>query len=126
MNKEIISSPNAPKAIGPYSQAVRYGDLVFCSGAIPLDPATGKVVEGGIVEQARRAMDNLKAVLEEAGLTYDSVLKTTLFLSDMDDFKAANEVYGSYFSGSYPARSTVQVAKLPMGVRFEVEAIAGR
>lgn len=124
--KHIIHTDLAPKAIGPYSQAVAYGDLLFVSGQIPIDPATGQFVPGGVVEQATRCMENLKAILEEAGLGFGNILKTTIYLNDMGDFKAANEVYGRYFAGDYPARATVQAAKLPMGVLFEVDAVAGR
>lgn len=124
--KTIVNTDKAPKAIGPYSQAVAYGDLLFVSGQIPIDPSTGQLVPGGVVEQATRCMENLKAILEEAGLSFDNVLKTGIFLNDMNDFKAANEVYGRYFTGNYPARATIQAAKLPLGVLFEIDAIAGR
>ena len=115
-----------PRPSAPYSQAVAYGDLLFVSGQIPIDPANGQIVPGGVVEQATRAMDNLNAILNEAGLGFENILKTTIYLNDMGDFKAANEVYGRYFKGDYPARATVQAAKLPLGVLFEVDAVAGR
>lgn len=124
--KKIIHTNKAPAAIGPYSQAVAYKGLLFVSGQIPIDPATGKIVPGGVVEQATRCMENMKAILEEASMGFENILKTTIFLNDMGDFKAANEVYGSYFAGDYPARATVQVVRLPLGVLVEIDAIAGR
>jgi 2-iminobutanoate/2-iminopropanoate deaminase len=117
MTKSAVSSPNAPKAIGPYSQAVRAGQFLFASGQIPLDPATGAVVEGDISAQTRRVMENLGAVLASAGLSFAHVVRTTVFLADMGEFAAVNEVYGKYFSEPYPARATVQVARLPRDVR---------
>jgi 2-iminobutanoate/2-iminopropanoate deaminase len=122
--KEIVATVNAPQAIGPYSQAVKHNGLVFCSGQIPLDPDTGQVVEGGIAEQTARVLDNLKGVLETAGAGLDSVLKTTVFVKDLSEFAAINEVYAKYFSTGAPARSTVEVARLPKDVRVEIEAIA--
>ena len=122
--KEIIATPNAPQAIGPYSQAIKKGGLVFCSGQIPLDPATGQVVAGGIAEQTTRVLENLKAVLEAAGAGLDSVVKTTVFLKDLAEFAAMNEVYATYFGSAAPARSTVEVARLPKDVSVEIEAIA--
>lgn len=122
MSKEIISTTSAPAAIGPYSQAVKVGGTVYFSGQIPLDPATGNVVEGGIEAQARRAFENLKAVAEAAGGSLDKVVRTGLFLVDLKDFAVVNAVMQEYFSAPYPARSTVQVAALPKGVAFEVEA----
>jgi 2-iminobutanoate/2-iminopropanoate deaminase len=124
MNKTAVSSPDAPKAIGPYSQAVRAGRLLFASGQIPLDPVTGTVVEGNISAQTRRVMENLGAVLTSAGLTFAHVVRTTVFLTDMGEFAAVNEVYGTYFSEPYPARATVQVARLPRDVRVEIDLIA--
>ncbi len=124
MSKSTVSSPNAPKAIGPYSQAVRAGQLLFASGQIPLDPATGAVVDGDIAAQTRRVMENLGAVLAAAGLSFAHVVRTTVFLADMAEFAAVNEVYGKYFSEPYPARATVQVARLPRDVRVEIDAIA--
>ena len=105
--KQAISSPDAPKAIGPYSQAIRSGQLLFLSGQIPLDPVSGQLVEGDIAAQTRRVMDNLGAVLAAAGLSLANVVRTTIFLADMNDFAAVNEVYGQYFSEPYPARATV-------------------
>lgn len=122
--KEIIAAAGAPAAIGPYSQAVLWNGMVFCSGQIPLDPATGKMVEGGIVEQTVRVLENLKAVLEEAGSGLDKVLKTTVFLKNMDEFAAMNEVYSRYFATNPPARATVEAARLPRDVRVEIECIA--
>ena len=124
MSKEAVSSPEAPKAIGPYSQAVRAGQFLFASGQIPLDPATGAVVEGDISAQTRRVMENLSAVLASAGLSFAHVVRTTVFLADMGEFAAVNEVYGKYFSEPYPARATVQVARLPRDVRVEIDLIA--
>jgi 2-iminobutanoate/2-iminopropanoate deaminase len=124
MSKSAISSPDAPKAIGPYSQAVRAGQLLFASGQIPLDPATGTVVDGDIAAQTRRVMENLGAVLTSAGLSFAHVVRTTVFLADMGEFAAVNEVYGKYFSEPYPARATVQVARLPRDVRVEIDLIA--
>ncbi len=122
--KSAVSSPQAPKAIGPYSQAVRAGSLLFASGQIPLDPATGTIVEGDITAQTRRVMENLGAVLGAAGLSFASVVRTTIFLADMNDFAKVNEVYGGYFAEPYPARATVQVARLPRDVRVEIDVIA--
>lgn len=122
--KQPFSSSDAPKAIGPYSQAVRAGDLLFLSGQVPLDPATGQMVEGDIAAQTRRVMDNLAAVLKSAGLSFADVARTTIFLADMNDFAKVNEVYGTYFSEPYPARATVQVARLPKDARVEIDAIA--
>lgn len=122
---EKVESPNAPKAIGPYSQAVRAGGFVFCSGQIPLDPATGELLSGDISQETTRVLENLKAVLSAAGVGLEKVVKTTIFLADMNDFAAVNAVYGSYFTGPVlPARATVQVAKLPRGVRVEIDAVA--
>ena len=123
--KNIISTKNAPAAIGPYSQAVQVGDLVFLSGQLGVNPETGDFAEGGVEAQTRQAFENIKAVLAQAGLTMDNVVKTTVFLQDMNDFAAMNGVYATYFTeGSYPARSAVQVAKLPKGGLVEIESIA--
>ena len=122
--KEIISTSNAPAAIGPYSQAVMAGNLLFISGQIPLDPATGTVVEGDVTVQATRVLENVKANLTEAGATFDNVVKTTVFLKDMNDFAAMNAVYGQYYAENCPARSAVQVARLPKDVSVEIETIA--
>ena len=122
--KQIISTDQAPAAIGPYSQAVRAGNLLFVSGQIPVDPATGEVVEPTIQVQAKRSLDNVKAVLEAAGASLDNVVKTTVFLKSMDDFVEMNRVYQSFFQADCPARSAVQVAKLPKDVLVEIEAIA--
>ncbi len=123
-DKLVIQTPNAPKAIGPYSQAIVVGGWVFCSGQIPIDPATGEVVEGGIEAQTHRVLQNLKAVLEAAGSSLEKVVKTTVFLQDIDDFALMNNVYASYFPHDPPARSTVEVARLPRGVLVEIECIA--
>jgi 2-iminobutanoate/2-iminopropanoate deaminase len=122
--KKIISTSEAPGAIGPYSQAVRSGTLLFCSGQIPLDPKSGQIVPGDIAAQTRRVLDNIGAVLKAEGLTFDHVVKTTMFLTNLDDFQTVNEVYGSYFKQDPPARSTIQVAALPKGANIEIDAIA--
>ncbi len=124
MTKIAVSSADAPKAIGPYSQAVRAGQLLFASGQIALDPASGSLVQGDAAVQTRRVMDNLRAVLESAGLSFASVVRTTIFLTDMNDFASVNEIYGSYFEEPYPARATVQVARLPKDARVEIDAVA--
>jgi 2-iminobutanoate/2-iminopropanoate deaminase len=122
--KEIIATERAPRAIGPYSQAVRSGNFLFASGQIPIDPATGEFVSGGIAEQTEQVMRNVSAILEAAGAGLPQVVKTTVFLADMDDFTAMNEVYGRYFGENPPARATVQAARLPRDARVEIEAIA--
>jgi len=122
--RKSITTDKAPQAIGPYSQAIAAGQLLFLSGQIPLDPATGKLVDGGIAEQTHRVMSNLRAVLTAAGASFDNVVRTTIFLADMNDFAAVNEVYGSYFENPEPARACVQVAELPMKARVEIDAIA--
>ncbi len=122
--KEIIATEQAPKAIGPYSQAVRTGDFVFASGQIPIDPATGEFVPGGIAEQTEQVLKNLTAVFEAAGIGMDQVVKTTVFLADMNDFTAMNEVYARFFPETPPARATVQAARLPRDARVEIDAIA--
>jgi 2-iminobutanoate/2-iminopropanoate deaminase len=122
--KKIISTDQAPAAIGPYSQAVRSGNFLFCSGQIPLDPKSGEIVSGDIATQTRRVLDNIAAVLRADGLTFDNVVKTTIFLTDLGDFQTVNEIYGSYFKQDPPARSTVQVSALPKGAKIEIDAIA--
>ena len=122
--KDIISTSNAPSAIGPYSQAVKAGNLLFISGQVPLDPATGEVVEGDITVQTRRVLDNVKAILTEAGADFSNVVKTTVFLKDMNDFVPMNRVYAEYYPENCPARSAVQVARLPKDVSVEIETIA--
>ena len=124
--KDIIATDRAPQAIGPYSQAVRAGSLVFASGQIPIDPATGEFVAGGIAEQTEQVLRNLTAVFEAAGVGLKQVVKTTVFLADMDDFAVMNEVYGRFFAQQPPARATVQAARLPRDARVEIEAIAVR
>ncbi|MCL6509120.1 MAG: RidA family protein [Anaerolineae bacterium] len=123
-NRTVIHSDSAPKAIGPYSQAIISGGLVFCSGQVPIDPATGELVAGGIQEQTHRSLMNLKAVLEAAGSGLDRVVKTTVFLQSMNDFAAMNAVYATYFPNDPPARSTVEVARLPRNALVEIECIA--
>ncbi|MFY9609627.1 MAG: RidA family protein [Blastocatellia bacterium] len=122
--KDRIQTDHAPKAIGPYSQAITANGLVFASGQIALDPKSMQIVEGGIGEQTERVMNNLKAVLEAAGSSFDRVVKTTVFLIDMDDFAEMNNVYGRFFGAVPPARSTVEVSRLPRGVRVEIDVIA--
>ena len=119
-----VSSTDAPKAIGPYSQGIRVGSLLFLSGQVGLDPATGQMVDGDVAAQTRRVMENLAAVLKSAGLSLADVARTTIYLADMNDFAKVNEVYGSYFSEPYPARATVQVARLPRDARVEIDAVA--
>ena len=123
--KKVISTTKAPAAIGPYSQAIRVGNLVYTSGQIPIDPATGEFAEGGIKDQTRQSLLNLKAILEEAGLTMSDVVKTTVFMADMNDFAAMNAVYAEFFAEPYPARSAVAVKTLPKGALVEIEAVAG-
>lgn len=122
--KQVVTTAGAPGAIGPYSQAIVAGGVVYTSGQIPLDPATGEFVHGGIAEQTEQVLRNLAAVLEEAGAGLATVVKTTVFLADMSDFAAMNEVYGRYFTQEPPARSTVQAARLPRDARVEIEAVA--
>lgn len=122
--KKVISTDKAPAAIGPYAQANIIGDLVITSGQIPIDPATGNLVEGDIEAQTKQVFENLKAVLEAAGSGLDKIVKTTCFMDNMNDFAKMNEVYASFFSGDYPSRSAVEVAKLPKGALIEIEAIA--
>jgi 2-iminobutanoate/2-iminopropanoate deaminase len=122
--RETVKTGKAPGAIGPYSQAVRSGGFLFCSGQIPLDPATGKMVEGGIDAQTERVLRNLDEVLEAGGASLEEVVKTTVYLTDLSDFPAMNAVYGKFFPENPPARATVQVAKLPAGALVEIDAIA--
>jgi 2-iminobutanoate/2-iminopropanoate deaminase len=124
MTRQIISTDKAPAAVGPYSQAVTRDGLVYTAGQIGLDPQTGKLVEGGIQAQARQALTNLQAILEAAGTSLGHVLKTTVFLQDIGDFQAMNQVYAQFFPGDPPARSAVQVAALPLGALVEIEAVA--
>ena len=122
--KKIVSTTEAPAAVGPYSQAVRVGQFVFTAGQIPLDPKSGQIVSDDIGEQTRRVLDNLTAVLKAENLTFKHIVKTTIFLTDLGDFQTVNEIYGGYFSEVPPARSTVQVSALPKGARVEIECIA--
>jgi 2-iminobutanoate/2-iminopropanoate deaminase len=122
--RQPISTPHAPQAIGPYSQAIRAGDYLFVSGQIPLDPATGSLVEGSIAEETRRVLDNLGAILDAAGASFDRVVKTTVYLADMADFAAMNEIYAQYFHAPAPARATIQAAGLPRSVRVEIDLVA--
>jgi 2-iminobutanoate/2-iminopropanoate deaminase len=123
-NMKAISTTKAPAAIGPYSQAIKVGNLVYTSGQIPIDPATGNFVEGGIKEQTRQSLTNVKAILEEAGLTMGNVVKTTVFMADMADFADMNAVYAEFFTEPYPARSAVAVKTLPKGALVEIEVVA--
>ena len=122
--RQAVSSESAPTAIGPYSQAIRAGSLLFLSGQIPLDPATGSMVDGDIAAQTHRVFANLRAILEAAGASFDNVVKTTVYLADMNDFGTVNEIYGTYFSSPAPARATVQAARLPKDARVEIDLIA--
>ncbi len=124
MRKREIRSDGAPSAIGPYSQGVRAGGLVFISGQIPVDPSTGELVDGGVGEQTRRALENLGAVLEAAGAGFDHVVRTTVYMTDISIFKEMNKVYGEFFSPPYPARATVEVSRLPKGAAVEIDAVA--
>ena len=121
---KAISTTKAPAAIGPYSQAIKVGNLVYTSGQIPIDPATGNFVEGGIKEHTRQSLQNVKAILEEAGLTMSNVVKTTVFMADMNDFADMNAVYAEFFAEPYPARSAVAVKTLPKGALVEIEVVA--
>jgi len=122
--REVIATPDAPQAIGPYSQAIRAGGFVFVSGQIPLDPASGEIVAGGVVEQTRRVLANLEAILKASGSGMDKVVRTTVYLKDMGEFAAMNEVYAGFFSQNPPARATVEVSRLPKDVRVEIDCIA--
>lgn len=124
MEKKAVNTDNAPGAIGPYSQAVISNGLVFVSGQIALDPASGEVVSDSLAVQTRRVLDNLKAIVEAAGSTMDKVLKTTIYMTDLAGFSEVNEIYGEYFSEPYPARATVEVSALPKGVLVEVDCVA--
>lgn len=124
MERQVIHSNNAPKAIGPYSQAIQVGQLIFCAGQTPIDPATNTLVEGDIETQTRRVLQNLSAVLQAAGSSLDKVVKTTVFLFDMNDFQRMNAAYAEFFPNNPPARSTIQVARLPRDARVEIELIA--
>ncbi|HEX4924327.1 MAG TPA: RidA family protein [Bdellovibrionales bacterium] len=126
MQKQIVETMNAPRPVGPYSQAVMVGQFLFCSGQIAINPETNEVLQADVQTQARRVMDNLKAVVEASGLTLENVVKTTIFLTDMGDFAAVNDVYQNYFVRKFPARSTIQVSGLPKGVKVEIEAVAVR
>ena len=123
--KKVISTTKAPSAIGPYSQAIQVGNIIYTSGQIPIDPATGSFVEGGIKEQTRQSLLNVKAILEEVGLTMGNVVKTTVFMADMNDFADMNAVYAEFFAEPYPARSAVAVKTLPKGALVEIEVVAG-
>jgi len=122
--KEIISTDKAPGAIGPYSQAIKAGGMLFCSGQIPIDPGTGEFVPGGVAEQTEQVFKNLTAVLEAGGSSLDGVVKTTVFLADMGDFAAMNDIYAKYFDSNKPARATVQAARLPRDAKVEIDCIA--
>ena len=124
MTKEIVTAENAPKAIGPYSAGVKIGNFVYTAGQLGLDPQTGDFVEGGIAAETRQALQNLRAILEAAGASLENVVKTTVFLRDMDDFAAMNAVYAEFFTADFPARSAVQVARLPKDAAVEIEAVA--
>jgi 2-iminobutanoate/2-iminopropanoate deaminase len=122
--KKVIASSEAPAAVGPYSQAVAVGDTLYCAGQIPLNPATGELIEGDVTAQTERVLENLGGVLRANGMTYADVVKTTVFLTDLANFAAMNEVYARYFAAPFPARSTIQVAGLPKGSQVEIEALA--
>lgn len=122
--REFVTAAGAAKPIGPYSPALKIGNLLFLSGSIPLDPVSGQLVEGGIGEQTKRVMENIKALLEAAGASFQNVARTTVFMVDLGEFAIMNEIYASYFTAPYPARSTVQVVKLPKDVRVEIDVIA--
>lgn len=124
--KKIIHTPKAPEAIGPYSQAIEANGMLFISGQVPIDPETGKVVDGGITEQTEQVMKNIGAILEEAGYGFTDVIKSTCLMSDMSNFKAMNEVYGKYYPENPPARAAFAVKELPLGVMIEIETIASK
>lgn len=125
MSKQTVHTKNAPAAIGPYSQAVIHGDLIFVSGQLPLNPET-KEMDDDVAAQTRQSMNNIRAILAEAGFSMDQVLRCGIFVTDLADFATVNEVYATFFSADYPARATVQVAALPLGARVEIDAVAGR
>ena len=122
--RQAVSTPTAPAAIGPYSQAIRAGNLLFLSGQIPLDPATGNLVEGGIEAQTRQVFQNIGEILKAAGASFDAVVSATVYVADMNDFAKVNEIYATYFSSPAPARATVQVARLPRDSRVEIQVVA--
>jgi len=122
--RQAVSTSSAPAAIGPYSQAIKAGNLLFVSGQVPIDPASGQIVAGDIAQQTRRVFENIGAILHAAGLSFDAVVRTTVYLADMNEFAAMNEVYATYFSAPAPARATVQVSRLPRDARVEIDAIA--
>ena len=122
--RQAVSSPSAPKAIGPYSQAIRAGSLLFVSGQVPIDPATGHIINGDIAAQTHRVFQNILEILKAGGASFDHVVRTTVFLADMNDFAAMNEAYGTYFTAPAPARATVQVSRLPKDARVEIDVIA--
>ena len=122
--RELVTAAGAPKPIGPYSPAIKVGNLLFLSGSIPLDPVSGALVAGGITEQTTRVLENIKGLLDAAGASFHNVARTTVFMVDLDEFAQMNDVYSQYFSSPYPARSTVQVVKLPRDVRVEIDVIA--
>jgi len=124
LNREIIATEHAPAAIGPYSQAIQVGDFIYTAGQIPLVPETGKLIDGGIEDQTRQVLQNLANILEAAGSNLGHIVKTTIFVTNLGDFAAINQVYGSFFTGVPPARSTVQVTALPLGANIEIEAVA--
>lgn len=126
MSKSVIFSHKAPRAIGPYSQAIRKGDLLFISGQIPINPETGLIIDGGIEEQTKQVLKNIDAIIEEAGFSKDDVLKTTIFLKSLADFHIVNSLYGEYFSTPFPARSCVEVSALPKDALIEIELIANK
>lgn len=124
MSLDVISTKKAPAAVGPYSQAIQAGGFVYVSGQLPMDPETGKMVEGTVKDQTRKSLENAKAILEEAGATLENVVKTTVFLDDMDDFGDMNEVYAEFFSDHKPARAAIEVAKVPLGAKVEIQMVA--
>jgi 2-iminobutanoate/2-iminopropanoate deaminase len=124
MEKKVVFTEKAPKPIGPYSQAIIAGNLIFTAGQIPIDPATNQVVQGDIKEQTRRVLENLRAILESVGATFDDIVKVTIYMKDLNEFSAMNEVYSEYFKNSPPARTTVEVSRLPRDVRIEIDLIA--